>query len=407
MYDFSTRPYRPAGSSFKWELMRKSNPQLGDSIVPLSIADMEFETAPEIKEALANFVAKANLGYAMDTPEFLEAACSWQKRRHGWQAEKNWLVSTAGVVPALYSAVRTYTKVGDGVIVMPPVYNPFYDAITINKRRIVENPLLAVEQEDGSHHYEIDFEGLEQLAKDPATSMLILCSPHNPTGRVWTATELRRIADICFANNVFIVVDEIHNDLIMPGFTHTSFMRIAESAEYNKLIVCVSPSKTFNIAGAQVSCIFIPDEDVRAAFKEDLAQYAQHSLNTFAYCAATAAYNESEAWLEELLQKIYANYQTIKGFISNHMPELEVYPLEGTYLAWIDFSKWGLTPDELRRFNEEKALLFTDEGTMFGTGGALFERINMACPTSVLEAALERLVLAAKEEHLGSFARNN
>lgn len=404
-YDFSTRPNRKGTGSAKWNDMYRKAPGLGTGIVPLSVADMEFDNPPQIKRAIADWLQTAVLGYTDPTDEFLDACVGWQRRRHGWQAERRWIVPTPGVVPAIFNAVRSLTKPGDGVIVQPPVYYPFFKSVASQGRRLVTNPLVRTTLDDGTPYYRMDLEDLEAKAQDPANTMLILCSPHNPVGRVWSAEELRQLLDVCMANDVIVVADEIHDDLIMPGHTHTAVMSVAEVGEYDHLVIATAPSKTFNIAGCQASAIFIPNDDVRDRFKKGLDLTATFELNCFAYPATIAAYTECDDWLDELIQVVSANYDFLRGFMAAYLPEVTVYPMEGTYLAWADFGAWGLSAKELESFMEKDALLFLDEGYVFGREGEGFERFNLACPRSVLEESLERLAHAAGERHLGSLSK--
>ena len=285
---------------------------------------------------------------------------------------------------------------------MTHVYYPFSLAVEQSGRTLVDNPLKVVETEDGGHRYEMDFDDLAQKCADPANKMLILCSPHNPVGRVWSAVELRRLLDACFANDVIIVADEIHDDLIMPGQSHTAIMKVADPSEYAKMVVCTAPSKTFNLAGCQTSAIYIPSPDLRKRFVDGRTLLGDFGmLNSFGYVATTAAYTQCDEWLEELIPYIQGNYELLKGFLSSCMPEVEVYPLEGTYLAWVDFRAWGLSDEELESFMKDDAYLYLDEGHMFGKGGSGFERFNLACPRSVLNAALDRLAIASQKVRKG------
>ncbi|MDD6565375.1 MAG: pyridoxal phosphate-dependent aminotransferase, partial [Parafannyhessea umbonata] len=398
-YDFQTLPQRRGTGSAKWELMYREQPDLGPDVVPLSVADMEFENPPEVKQALREWLDGAVMGYTDPTDEFFSACLGWQERRHGWTPEREWVVTSPGVVPAIFNAVRTLTSPGDGVIVQPPVYYPFFMAVETSGRRIVRNP-LAVDRTGGTPRYRMDFDDLERKASNPANTMLVLCSPHNPVGRVWTRRELERVLDICARHDVTIVADEIHDDLIMPGHEHTAFMSVADVGEYDHVLVATAPSKTFNIAGCQASAIFIPNDDVRDRFRKGLDLVPASELNCFAYPATIAAYTKCDDWLEELIQVVSANFDFLRGFMGTYLPELVVYPMEGTYLAWVDFNAWGLSTKELQSFMEKDALLFLDEGYVFGEEGAGFERFNLACPRDVLEESLERLVHAAKERRL-------
>ncbi|MBQ6394875.1 MAG: pyridoxal phosphate-dependent aminotransferase [Atopobiaceae bacterium] len=391
-YDFETRPDRSKDGSSKWNSMYMKKPDVPEGVVPLSVADMEFVTAPEIASALSDLALNHVLGYTAPNDAYYDAVLSWQERRHGWKPEREWIVTTPGVVPAFFAASKIFTKEGEGIIVQPPVYHPFMFAIKNAGRDQVDNPLIL---EEGLR-YRIDFDDLERKAADPKNTLMILCSPHNPIGRVWSAEELRRIADICFANDVFLICDEIHNDLILPGHEHSTLLNVLDESEYGKCMVCTAPSKTFSLAGLQCSNIFIPDSERREAFKAYFASLSMASLNIFAYTACRSAYTQAEGWLEELLLKLDENRRLVESFVEERMPEVGVAPLEGTYLQWIDLRAWGLSTEEQEELMISHDLFF-DEGAIFGQGGAGFERINLAAPTSVIREALERLAEARTE----------
>lgn len=395
-YDFTHRADRSAAGAYKWVDMLEKDPTVPSDVIPLSVADMELYNPPEVIEELHALLDEGPLGYTGPTDEFFDACVQWQERRHGWSPKREWVCLSPGVVPAFHNAVRILSGPGDGIIVQPPVYYPFFKAIERNCRTIVENPLIL----DGDR-YAIDFEGLERLAADPRNKALLLCSPHNPVSRVWTEEELRRLADICLANDVFIVSDEIHDDLIMPGHHHTTIANVLREDELQHVMVCTAPSKTFNLAGVQCSVIYIPDEDVRSSFVGEFDGLATgNSLNIFAYRACIAAYTRCEGWLDQLIGLIWRNYQVLRGAIEENLPGVRVFPLEGTYLMWADFSAWGLANEELEAFMQHEARLFLDEGHIFGLGGDGFERFNLACPTEDIERAGERLVEAARKRGL-------
>lgn len=391
MYDFTTRIDRSQDGSTKWDGMRRADPDVPAGIVPFSTADMEFVEAPEIKRAIHRIADEAVLGYTGPTDAYFEAVLGWQRRRHHWEPERSWVVTCPGVVPALYRAVEVLTNPGDGVIIQPPVYFPFRSSIESTGRTVVENPLRLVEEPGAPARYEMDFEDLERKAADPHVTMLIACSPHNPVGRVWTREELRRMADICLANDVFIVCDEIHNDLVLPGHEHTTLARVLEPAELAHAMVATAPSKTFNLAGVQCSNLFIFDEERRDAFRRAGFRQGTFSLNAFAYPLCAVAYNECESWLDELIGVLDANRRLFCDYVAERIAQLTTFPLEGTYLQWFDCRALGMDADALKAFMRGKARLFMDEGAMFGAQGAGFERINLACPASVLTEALDRL----------------
>lgn len=397
-YNFETMPSRLNAGSSKWQLMLdklsdvdKARVLAPDSdIIPLSVADMEFETAPEIADALAAYAREQILGYTSPNDAFYEAVQSWESRRHHYSPAAEIMVTTPGVVPAFFAAVGAFTKPGDKILIQQPVYYPFMRAIKSQGRTIVNNALV----KDAEGTYQIDFEDFEAKAQDPGTKMFILCSPHNPVGRMWTVDELTRMVEICVKHDVFIVCDEIHQDFKMCERVHTTLLTLEAAAAYDKVMVCTAPSKTFNIAGTQASIIFVPDADVRAAYKAELERRCIGQLNCFAYEATRAAYTLAEPWLDALLDKMRAHHQLVHDF-GEKTKLFSTQKPEATYLAWMDFTHLGIADAELqKRF--EKALVFGDAGSLFGPEGEGYLRLNLACPTRYLEAALNRL-----EEELG------
>ncbi len=389
-YDFETVVDRSNTGSSKWEQMKRLNPDV-QGIVPFSVADMELKNAPEIIEGLKKFLDEAILGYAVPTEGFLNAVCGWMKKRHHWEVKPEWIVNSSGVVSAFFTAIRALTNPGDGIIINSPVYYPFYSAIEQNDRKVVKNSLI----NDGTT-YVIDYDDLERKAKDPNNKVLLFCSPHNPIGRVWQKEELEKVADICLRNHVLIISDEIHHDLIMPGFKHTVFATLSEEVA-NQMIVCTAPSKTFNLAGLQTSNIIIPNEEIREAYQKESAKIGFHQLNIFGYKACEIAYTECEEWLDQLIALIHHNHLELKKYLAEHLPDVKVFNLEGTYLQWMDFNAYGLDKDELEMFMHTEAQMFLDEGYIFGEEGNGYERMNIACPTKTMMEGLERLVSAIKK----------
>jgi cystathionine beta-lyase len=387
-YDFETIIDRSNTGSGKWEQMKKWNPNVSKGVVPFSVADMEFKNPPEIVEGLKKFIDSTVLGYTQPTENYLNAVCSWMKRRHDWVVKKEWIIGSPGVVNAFFQAVKAFTEPGDGIIVQPPVYYPFYIAVENNKRTLVKNPLIFT----GST-YVIDYDDLERKARNPKNKLLLFCSPHNPVGRVWTPEELDRVGEICLRNDVMIISDEIHFDLIMPGHKHTVFANVSEKLA-NNMIVCTAPSKTFNLAGMQTSNIIIPNEKIRKAYIKEMASNGFYSLNILGYKACEIAYTECEEWLEQLLELIYHNHLKLKEFIEKNLSVINVIELEGTYLQWMDFRGLGLDKDELEKLMHYEAEVFFDEGYLFGEEGAGFERMNLACPTKIMMDGLQRLAAA-------------
>ena len=386
-YDFENVVDRSQLGSSKWMEMRKANPDIPDGIVPFSVADMELKNAPEIMEGLREYlnVDKLTLGYTTFTEDYSKAVAGWMKTRHGWDVDMKWNVLTPGVVSAFFTAVRAYTEPGEGVIFFSPVYYPFRMATESQSRIVVDIPLT-----DSGLRYEIDWERFEEAAKLPQNKLLLFCSPHNPVGRVWLPDELRRVSDICLRNNVVVLSDEIHNDLIIPGYKHTIFAAISEEAEQN-CVLCTAPSKTFSLAGLQTSNIFIPNEALRRKMMGEIYKSGSFSLNIIGYKACEIAYNKCAGWLDQVLDLIADNAKFVEAFISENIPQIKVYPLEGTYLQWWDCRELFDDHLEMEEFMHKKALMFFDEGYLFGETGKGFERINLACPKKVLSEAMERL----------------
>lgn len=393
-YDFTSVPDRTGTGATKWD----DSCGASTEYVPLSVADMEFYTAPKIAKALSDLSLNTILGYTSPTEEYYKAVVGWMKRRHDWDVRKEWIFTTPGVISALSMLIEAVTKPADGVILLTPVYYPF-DMVTIAKsRHIVYSKLI-----NNGGRFEIDYADLEKKAKDPKNTAILFCNPHNPVGRVWTKEELERVGNICTDNGVFIISDEIHNDLIMPGVKHTVFATVSEKIK-NNIAVCTAPSKTFNLAGVQCSNIFVPNEKWRArAFATSMLNMNMH-LNIFAYTACRVAYDECEDWLDELIPVIDGNAKYVEEFMAKNFPEVVVHKLEGTYLQWLDCRKLGLTHVELKKAFE-KHKLFLDYGEMFGDAGRGYERINLACARVTLEKAMAHFKEAIDEVR-ADYAKN-
>ena len=385
-YDFETLIDRSTHGSGKWEAMREKNPATKEGVVPFSVADMELKNAPEIAEGLKQYMDTHILGYTGPTQEYRETVCAWMKGQHGWDVDPESIVCTCGVVSALFVMVKAFCQPGDGIILMPPVYYPFYMAAENGGCQVVRCPLI---YENNS--YTMDLDLLEKLAADPKNKMLIFCSPHNPVGRVWTKEELRRVGEICIRNGVRIISDEIHFDLIIPGHHHTVFPNAGDFGD--KVIVCTAPSKTFNLAAMQTSNIIIPNKEDREAFQKELGHGGPGALGLE---ACRIAYTQCKPWMEEVLQVIYGNYQFALGFLKERLPEIKPIELQGTYLLWLDCTALGKTAEELEDIMVNKGQLFFDEGYVFGSEGAGFERVNLAVPQWVLKEGLERLEAAVR-----------
>ena len=382
-YDFTSVPDRSQCGSSKWA----GAPGASVERVPLSTADMEFPIAPAIVEQLKDLVDTTILGYTRPTQNYYDAVCGWMARRHDYRVCPEEIVTTPGVVYALGMLVEAASQPGDSVIVMPPVYYPFDMAVAARGRNLLYNPLALEEGENG--RYRIQYEQLEQLAARPDAKVLLFCNPHNPVGQVWSREELEKVVEICARHNVFIIDDEIHNDLIMPGYKHTVLATVSEQARQISA-VCTAPSKTFNLAGVQCSNIFIADPEIRAKAKSFNLTNMIMGLNIFAYRACQAAYDQCEDWLEELLPVIQGNAEYVTQFMKEHFPQVRVFPLEGTYLLWLDMRALGMTHVELEKLMKEDAGLYLDEGYIFGQSGRGFERINLACSRLTLERSMAR-----------------
>ena len=389
-YDFDRVIDRTNTNSIKWNKYFLKDRFESDDVLPLWVADMDFQCPQPVIEALKKRIAEEIYGYSWHKiPAYLDAVTNWMKRRHNWEVNKDWIVFSPGIVPAIYMLIQTFVNIGEKVIIQSPVYNPFFTAIENNGRQVLINQLLYENKK-----YSIDFEDFEEKAKDPLTKMFILCSPHNPIGRVWTEKELRRIGDICLDNEILIVSDEIHHDLILSGYKHTLFSTISKEFEQNTF-VCTAPSKTFNIAGLQTSNIIIPDKRKREAFTNTIVNINGVMIpNVFGIVALIAGYDEGEEWLDQVLKYIEANFKFLKEFVSENLPDVDFIDPEGTFLAWLDFRKLGMNDEELREVMLKKAKVALDDGKIFGPGGEGFQRINIACPRSLLKQCMIRIVKA-------------
>lgn len=391
-YDFTTVLDRTDTGSVKWNIMKEKKADVSRGIVPFSVADMEFKNPPEIIEGLKKYLDTAVLGYQTAEPAFYKAVNGFTKRHYEWETKPEWLYTTPGIVNAFYNGVRAFAGKGEGVIVMTPVYYPFYGAIKKSGRKLVRCPLV----EKGGR-YQIDFKLFEKLAMSSKNKLLLFCNPHNPVGRVWTRDELKRVGEICLKNGVFIISDEIHCDIIMPGYRFTSFASVSKELEHN-IMTCIAPSKTFNLAGAETGCVIMENEKQLRRLKKRMEENAQEGrVNAFGYKACEIAYTECDEWLEEMIQVVYENHLALKAFMKARCPWVLVGEMEGTYLQWMDFRNYGWSKKEQERIMIQEAELFLDEGYLFGPEGEGFARMNLACPKSVMVAGLFRLYNALKK----------
>lgn len=361
-------------------------------ILPLWVADMDFAIAPAITDALQERIKHGIFGYSEADPErYFNVLKTWFATRHNWTIQPEWLVQTPGVVFALAMAVRAFTEPGDAVLLQQPVYYPFSEVILDNDRRRISSDLVLKDS-----HYTIDFEDFEAKIVEHKIKLFFLCSPHNPVGRVWTKDELIKIGTICRKHNVLVVADEIHQDFIRAPHQHTTYASISEDFAAHA-IVCTAASKTFNIAGLQVSNIFIPNEAIRKTFKKEIDRAGYSQLNTLGLVATEAAYKDGSDWLEDIKNYLWENVDFVREFLEQHLPEIKLIEPQGTYLLWLDFRSLRLSEEQLENLVAVKAGLWLDSGAIFGGPGEGFERINIACPRKTLQQALEKLEQAVKE----------
>lgn len=357
----------------------------GEDIVPMWVADMDFRTAPCVVEALRRRVEHGVFGYTQIPAAYWEAVAGWFSRRHGWTIDPQTIICTTGVVPALSAIVKAMTRPGDRVLVQTPAYNCFFSSIRNNGCELLAAPLVY-----DPAGYRIDFEALEAVAADPRTKLLLLCNPHNPVGRVWTRDELQRIGDICLRHDLFVVADEIHCELTMPGFRYTPYATLG--GEYaRRSAVCVSPSKAFNIAGLQIANIVAPDDDVRRRIDRAINDNEVCDVNPFGVEGLMAAYGEGAGWLDALRGYLLENYRCVRAFFAERLPQYPVLPLEGTYLVWVDCRAAGVGSAELADRLLAEGRVRVNPGAMYGPGGEEFLRLNIACPRARLEEGLERI----------------
>ncbi len=356
-----------------------------EQLLPLWVADMDFRCAPAIIEAMQKRVAHGIYGYSAATPGYYSTITEWMQRRYNWSVDPDWIVITPGVVPALNLLVQTLLQPGEKVLVQRPVYYPFFSAVQNNGAKLVSSSLLNV-----AGDYRMDFEDLQRKAADPAVKLAFLCNPHNPVGRVWDRQELLRFGEICHANQVQVVADEIHGDLTHEGYRFTPFASLGPDFQ-ERSITCTAASKSFNLAGLTTSNIIIADPQVRERFAATLHRNGLLGANAFGLVATEAAYTHGEPWLEAALAYIGENANHLRSWLTQHLPGLRMSPLQGTYLAWVDCNALPGSAEERHRKIFEQARVYLDDGLLFGPEGRGFERFNLACPRRTLDRALQRL----------------
>jgi len=382
MPDFNfDKPINRRGSGcYKWD------EEPDQDVIPMWVADMDFQTAPAIIEALHRRVAHGVFGYTLVPESYYEAILSWFHRRHHWDIEREWIQYTSGVVPALSVIVKAFCKPGDEVVLQTPVYNCFFSSIRNNGCEVVESALLLQE----GNRYEMDFSDLEQKVSSSRAKLLILCNPHNPVGRVWTHEELSMVSEICKRHEVIVVCDEIHNELTFRGQRYVPYGTVDKGLK--NAIVCTSPSKSFNTAGLQIANIISSNAVWRERINRAININEVCDVNPFGVVALQAAYNEGEAWLDALCEYLYENYEALCDFFAKELPQLVVTPLEGTYLVWVDIRSTGLSSDEITEKLLREAHVQVNSGTMYGTrAGEGFIRMNIACPRAQMLEALWRI----------------
>lgn len=388
-YDFDKIINRKGTNSVKYDILKKFFGK--EDILPMWVADMDFETPDFVMDALKERLEHPVLGYTIRGNEFFESIINWNLRRHQWEIEKKSIVFSPGIVPALSMLVMGLTNPDDKIIVQPPVYFPFFSAIEKNERVKIENPLKLYEG-----RLNIDFEDLKIKAKE--ANMLMLCNPHNPGGSVWTKEELLKIGEICIENDLLILSDEIHSDLVFKPNKHIPIASLSKEIA-NRTITCMAPSKTFNLAGLSTSYVVIENEELRKKFVEFIDEKVHVGLgNIFGNIALETAYNNGDAWLEQLLDYVGNNIDFAMDYFEKNIPQIKPIKPEATYMLWLDCSKLGLNNEELKKFFIEKVGLGLNDGPVFGTEGEGFQRMNLACPRAVVEEGLLRIRKTIKND---------
>ncbi len=383
-YDFDQVVERRGSGCLKWDT--------GDrDVLPMWVADMDFPAAKPILDALRRRVDHGIFGYSVPDESYLASLQDFFQRRHGWRPERQWYSHCPGIVPALHFFAKAYLRPGEKVLMHSPVYYPFFGSVKKNQAEVSASPLLIK-----NGRYEVDFEDFAVRAGDPQVKLFYLCNPHNPGGRVWREAELRRMAEICIANDVIIVSDEIHCDLVYPGYRHICLASLSPEIA-NRTITCIAPSKTFNLAGFQTSCLFIPNPAMKKVYDDFLDTLGIMRPNAMGITALTAAFRSGDEWLDQLMVYLSDNLAYLKEFLRDNLPEISVMEPEATYLVWLDFSKTGIDCRLFHQLLLEKGRIWLDEGYMFGETGQGFERINIACPRATLREGLNRMKSALAE----------
>ena len=388
-YNFNEKIDRRNNHSAKWEEM--GNKFVSNDLWPMWIADMDLKTAPVIIDAMREKLEQGIFGYVYRPASYYQSAADWIERRFDYKIDAKTLINSPGVVPTLSILVRLMTKADEKVLIQSPVYYPFSAVVKENERELVVNELV----KDETGYYTIDFEDFEKKVSDEKVTLFIMCSPHNPVGRVWKREELQRMSELCLKYNVRVIADEIWRDIIMPGHKHIPAASLSKEIEHNT-ITCFSPTKTFNIAGLQASFATLPREEEWKMLDEELGRLDVKRNSPFSLVGFEAAYTKGEEWLEELLIHLDGNMDYVVNFVKERIPEVKVRKSEGTYLMWLDFSGLGMTKEELSMFMQKEAKIALDDGFWFGENGAGFERMNIACPRYMVEEGMNRIENAVK-----------
>ena len=388
-FNFNEKVDRSKNHAAKWEEM---GAKFGSNdLLPMWIADMDIKTVPEVVEAIKEKADQAIFGYVYRPASYYETAAAWCEKRFGYKIDPKTLIHSPGVVPSMNMLVKMLTKEDEKVLIQIPVYPPFAASVKTGKRTLVTNELV----KDENGYYTIDFEDLEKKLSDEKVTLMILCNPHNPVGRVWKKEELQKIGDLCVKYNVRILADEIWRDLVLPGYTHTPIASLSREIE-NITVTCFSPTKTFNIAGLQASFAVFPREEEWKAFDNELGEMDIKRNNPFSLVGFEAAYNHGEEWLSELLVHLEGNAQYVADFVKERLPEIKTVKPEGTYLMWLDFNGLNITPEEITDMLIKDAKVAMNDGASFGANGKGFARMNIACPRYMVEDAMARIEKAVK-----------